>query len=124
MKRKEFLSILFAAFALVAVVTATAQPQGGGGRPQGTPEEMAEQMVDRMSEELSLTKDQKSEIYDIQVKLFEERKTGDGNRPSREEMEAMHEKMDAQIKEVLSDDQKKKYETMQSERGARGPRPQ
>ncbi|MFI3248443.1 MAG: DUF4890 domain-containing protein [Rikenellaceae bacterium] len=127
MKRKEFLSIVFAALALVAVITVTAQPQGGG-RPQGTPEEMAKMMVERMSEELDLTKDQQTQIYDINVKFAEERKAGGDSRPSREEMEASREKMSAQIKSVLTEDQAKKYDEMEAkmrERGqGQGPRQQ
>ncbi len=126
MKRKEFLSILFAAFALVAAITVTAQPQGGQ-RPegqQGTPEEMSKMMVERMTKELDLTEDQQTKIYDINLKFAEERESSGDTRPSREEMEAMREKMSAQVKGVLTDEQATKYDEMQAKMRERGPRQQ
>lgn len=125
MKRSVLLSILFASFAMVAAVTVTAQPQGQGqGRSQGTSEEMAKMMVERMSKELDLSEEQEEQIYEINVKAAEERGGDSGSRPSREEMEAAREKIDVEIKKVLSDSQIEKYDEMQSKMRERGPRQQ
>ncbi len=125
MKRSDFLSILFAAFAMVAAITVTAQPQGGGqrqGGQQGTPEEMAKMMVERMTKQLSLTEDQQTKIYDINLKFMEERNSSGNERPSREEMEAAREGMTVKIKEVLTDEQAAKYEEQMAKMREQAPR--
>lgn len=125
MKRADFLSIVFAAFAIVAVITVTAQPQGGGqrqgGGQQGTPEEMATMMVERMSEQLDLSEKQEKQIYEINLEMMESRSSS-SERPSREEMEAIHKKMDSKIKAVLTDEQADKYDEMEAKMRERGPR--
>ncbi|MFI3288832.1 MAG: DUF4890 domain-containing protein [Rikenellaceae bacterium] len=127
MKRGDFLSILFAAFAMVAAITVTAQPQGGGqrqGGQQGTPEEMAKMMVERMAEQLSLTEEQQTKIYDINLEFIESRNSDSNERPSREEMEAARKGMTTKIKAVLTDEQATKYAEIEAKMSERGPRQQ
>lgn len=81
-------------------------------------------MVERMTKELDLTEDQQTKIYDINLKFAEERESSGDTRPSREEMEAMREKMSAQVKGVLTDEQATKYDEMQAKMRERGPRQQ
>ena len=114
---------------LVAAGAALAQDQGGRGGPPD-PARMAERQLTMLKERLKLTDDQvlkvKPILLDMAKKSAEMReKLGppqQGQRPSEEmmaEMRKNREDMDKKLAEVFTDDQKKEYEKMRSQR--RGP---
>src|SRR5882762_5532929 len=102
-----------AATAMLVLCTASAslaQPQGGPPDPAM----MAERQLDQMTERLKLTKDQQKQLKPIML-------------DSAKQMMKMREKMknreavNAKVNAVLTDDQKKEYEKMLSERRQMGP---
>src|SRR5512140_2368363 len=101
-----------------------AQPQGqgqgqGGGQGRGRGMMMSpEQRTARLSEELSLTDDQKAKVQ----KIYEDqqKEMADMQGATREERMAKMQATNEKIKGVLNDDQKKKFDEMQ-QRMRRGP---
>lgn len=103
----------------------SAQPKGRGG--EVSPEKMAEQRTERLSKELGLTEEQKSEVYAINLKYTEQRggekrekpKDGEGEKGERPDREEMQKKMQKQqeacskeVMAVLDEEQKAKYAEM------------
>ena len=125
MKAKHFFVSAFAM--LFAAIGATAQPQH---REQMTPEQRADRMTQRMTEQLSLSTDQAEQIRRIFLSNFEEMKADraaradsakkKGDRPKQGDKsdgrkgqggphaERMA-KMDESIKKVLTEEQYEKY---------------
>ncbi|WP_111707314.1 hypothetical protein [Lutibacter citreus] len=105
--------------ALVITTTTFAQqrgPRGGqqGGSQQGPPEvpttKEIVKMVDKLSSEILLSDEQKTEVLVLYKEHFEkvESKTSSG-RPKREEMETLKEDFETDVKAVLTKDQQKLY---------------
>lgn len=117
-----------AATAMLVLCTASAslaQPQGGPPDPAM----MAERQLGQMKERLKLTKDQEKQMKPIllesskQMMKMREKMTP-GEPPSEEaraDMMKSREAMNAKVSAILTDDQKKEYEKMQSERRGMGP---
>ncbi len=109
--------------ALIFSTTAFAQQRGGqrgGGQggQQGPPaapstEEIVK-MVDDLSSEILLSEEQKTEVLTLYKKHFKEieSKTSDG-RPDRDEMEALKEDFEDDVKAVLTKDQQKLFTAYQ-----------
>lgn len=132
--------------ALVAMILTTgvfAQDQNGQGGPRQrrefNPEEMATRRADRLKETLSLTDEQYKKIkeyYTEQGKAQQEqmkKMMEGGQQGQRMDREAMMKEMEARraaetkaLKEILTEDQYKKYEEAEKEMRARfgqgGPR--
>jgi len=98
-------------------------------RQRSTPEERAKRQTETLVKELKLTKEQETKVYEINLKYAQPRT--DSSTPAdrekrREEMRKSMDERDAAIKEVLTDDQKVKYEKhakeMQKNRESRGGR--
>ncbi|WP_210518015.1 periplasmic heavy metal sensor [Hymenobacter terricola] len=129
---KKFLFPLLAVCALTVGAAAAqtpsdAAPQAmrGGGRMQGSPDEMAKRQGERMTQELGLNADQTAKVQQILLARGQEmqamRGQAGGDRAKmREQMQASRTKYDAQFKEVLTADQYTKYTTMQADRMNRG----
>lgn len=104
---KTTLKISMAALVLLFSVTgAMAQ------RPRQakmTAEQRAEKMTQRMTEQLSLTDDQAKQIEQICLKNFDQMKKSDEDRSQRMQ------KMDDQIKQVLTAEQRETWEKKQAE---------
>lgn len=84
-----------------------------GGPPPIPDQEQIEQMVSKMSKVLELTNDQEKiilEKYENHFKLIES-KMKEG-KPDRSVMEAIKNDFENEIKEVLNEDQKTKYEKL------------
>ena len=106
---------------LFAAIGATAQPQH---REQMTPEQRAERMTRRMTEQLSLSDEQARQIERILLDHFKEmpqaprRPAGEPSaRPSDRRFgpgAEQRQKMDEQIKSVLTDAQYQKWTEMRS----------
>lgn len=134
MKTYKKLSILIIlAFLSTNIALAQERQQD---RPQGPPpvpnDKQIEKMVTDLSKELSLTvvqEEKVSEIYfDHFKKVAEQQKKNKGNRgSSREVMQKLNSDFEADVKELLTEDQQKLYESYLKEdkekRGKQG-RPQ
>ncbi len=125
MKGFKFGSILATAMLFFSIVATVAQPQQGGqGGPrqeQGTPEEQAKAAVERLTEALDLDKEQQKAIYEINLEAAEARANQpQGQRPDREAMMAAREQMTKKIKAVLTKEQVKKYNKLESEMQQQG----
>ena len=88
--------------------------QGGQGGPPPIPDqEQIDKMVDKLSEELDLSDDQKKVIqqkYEDHFKILES-KMKEG-RPDRNVMDAIKSDFENEVKAVLTDEQKIKYEKL------------
>lgn len=131
LKRKMFLTAGLAmvlGFAL-SVVPARAQEGGGaGGQGQGAPRGRGimnpEEQLNRLAKELDLTDDQKAQIKPIledrhekMQKLFADESLSPEDRRSK--MREIFEASNKKIRDVLNDDQKKKFDEMQAKRRER-----
>ena len=104
--------ILIVAFALLMGTGIVSAQQRGGGRQKMT----AEQTVAGMTKELNLTEEQQKQITAIYTE-FENKRKGNGNaKVTREQMQAEREALDKQVTAVLTDEQKKKFESMKQAR--------
>jgi protein CpxP len=99
---------------------ANAQQGGGQGRMMMKPEERVKQL----DEKLKLSDDQKTKLTTVfteqaetMKKMREEMQGGDRD-AMREKMQKMRADNDAKVTAVLTDDQKKTYETWQKEQRA------
>lgn len=119
LKMKVLSMLAVMSFAVVSVI---AQPPGGGGGPQGTPEERATAETEVMVEKLSLTDAQKAEVSAINLKYAEKQSEAmsAGGDP-RTMMESIQTEKSAEINAILTDTQKTEYAKlvteMQSQRG-------
>jgi protein CpxP len=110
--------ILTVAIALTAFTASYAQK---GDRNQLTPEQKAERVATNLKEKLSLSDDQKSKVYQLEVDRM--KKSAEWRRDSQEAMKSKMESRKAFMKEndeklekILTADQKKLYESMRQER--------
>lgn len=92
-----------------------------GGNRGGTPEERATKSTAQLTEKLTLTADQQTKIHDILLdqntqmnKAREE--AGDDRKAMRTKMMTLMQGNNEKIKAVLTDDQKKAYETFLEDR--------
>lgn len=127
---KRFVLIL--SIALMGTMVMNAQPQ----RHHGTPEQMAEQRVERLDKALSLTEAQKAEItkiYKEEMELMgkdhpqQVAKGEKREKPDEATMKARHEKMEARraateakIEALLTPEQATKFAELKKDGGKRG----
>lgn len=95
-----------------------------GGRQMPSPEERAKRSVDRLTEKLGLTDDQKSKItaifLDQAAAITKARQESKGDRDAmRAQVQKINDESDAKITALLNDDQKKKFEAWKAERKER-----
>ncbi|MGN0281907.1 MAG: Spy/CpxP family protein refolding chaperone [Prevotella sp.] len=95
--------VLVAAIALFSFGSMSAQR---GGKQRMTPEEQ----VERMSKELNLTSDQKKKITALYTDFQKKREAA--GQDSREQMRTEREKLNKEVNALLTDEQKKKFESM------------
>jgi Spy/CpxP family protein refolding chaperone len=133
MKSVVKVSLLLAMVFMIAVMNVEAQPGNGRGKAydhgpgprHGYPDSCRIQlMVDDMKKALSLTDEQVDEIEQIHYAHIQEAKSIDEKYSNdcvaaREAHWALRDKMDSEVKGVLNDEQKNKYEEFMNER--RGP---
>lgn len=107
-------TIILAVFALFLFAgTLQAQPRGQQGPPKMPNDEQIKEMVQDLSETLSLTDKQEQEVSDKYTEHFAEMKAkmNKNERPDREEMETMKSDFEEDIKSLLTKDQQKKYKS-------------
>lgn len=81
-----------------------------------------EQRVEEMTKQLGLTSEQQTKIKAIYTEHYGKQKQNTGK--TREEMRAEREKLDKDVSAVLTDEQKKKYQSMKQSRRGGGKRQQ
>ena len=111
MKKIGFLLIVL----ILGTTVSMAQNRGGG---DFDPEERAKSQTSELKETLDLNSDQEKKVYDIKLKEFKEiavmrkeMRGGGGDRDANmEKFAKMVEARDKEMKNILSEDQYKKYE--------------
>lgn len=109
MKKKTV--ILAMALCMMGATAAMAQRNNGqqGGRPDNS------QRIERMVKELSLDDAKAKEFRAVMESM--QPTAGNGERPSREEMQKKREEVDKKVKAILSEEQYKKYQQLNQQRG-------
>jgi len=114
MKRKIRLSALTSLLVLIGLIlsiSAQAQQRNQQGPPPIPNKQEIEEMVSDLSTSLSLSEDQEEQISQLYTKHFEEVKAKmENGRPEREEMENLKSDFEKEVKKVLNDEQKKKFD--------------
>ncbi len=113
--------ILTVAIALTAFTASYAQK---GDKIRMTPEQRAEKVATHLKEKLSLSDDQKSKVYQLEVdrmkKAAEWRKDNhEAMRSKMDSRKAFMKESDEKLEKILTADQKKAYEAMREERKTR-----
>ncbi|WP_251621332.1 DUF4890 domain-containing protein [Odoribacter lunatus] len=116
MKKILFLSALF----LTLLATGGCSQQKGP-RDQHSPEQQAENMIERLNNELQLTEQQQSELKTYFTDSFKKRnesfkKEKENREQMREQMKKEREAMDAQLKKVLTEEQYNTYKENEKKR--------
>jgi len=128
---KSIKFFLTAALIILSAYTYAQHPGGGqrAGQHPGPPpvpgNKQIEQMVTNLAGELSLSADQKTKVLSLYKEHFKQvkEKTSGNSRPRREEMEALDATLAKNVKAVLTQNQKSKYEAyLKSQRKRRPPR--
>ncbi len=115
MKKSAFLTILFS-----ILVLSISYAQGQRGQEPRTPEERAQRMTNRMEKQLTLTAEQKEQIYEINLEaaqkneeLRQKKQSGETEpQELRGERQAIAKDVDTKILALLDEEQKGKYEQM------------
>lgn len=111
-------------FAAGILMVGISQAQERGGRQNRTPEEMAKMQVERLTEQLALNKTQQDSIYKYTLELSKSQReimqsAGDNREGAMNKMRDLREAGDKMIKNFLTEEQAKKYETLAKERQQR-----
>ncbi len=87
-----------------------------------TPEESAKRQTEMLTKSVDLSEDQSKKVYDIYLKYAEkgEEIRKEKSDDMRKEMLENNEKRDSEINNLLSDEQKKKFEKLKEENKSRG----
>jgi periplasmic protein CpxP/Spy len=129
---KLFKSIAVAALLLVGTAAMAQGPQGGqGGRQRMSATELAKSTTDRLTESLGLSADQKTKVLEVSLKYAAKdsirRASFSANQGQNVDREAMMQEMQKQreaqtteIKALLTDAQKTKYDAFLEESRNRG----
>ena len=122
------MSIILMLVFMVTIVNAQDRPPR---RPPMLPDSThVVQMVDQMSEELSLTEAQKTQIINLQLEHFKQmkaimKKDKAQHEKTRAAVDSLRDDMKKQMNEVLTDKQQKQFqEFMESHRPTREERPE
>lgn len=132
MKKMFLITVLFlSVFSLAQAQRNTGQrpSRSGGGQPRMNPSEWIERRTQRLAETLSLSEDQIAKVKAIYTKDSEEQRKAmekaraDGQEfdreKMREQMTASRTKQDNEIRALLTDEQKVKFEQYIKEREER-----
>lgn len=101
--------------------------QERGARQNRTPEEMAKTQVERLTEQLTLSKSQQDSVYKYSLIASKEQRklmesAGDNREAAFEKMRGMREQNNVKIKSFLTADQLQKYEEIEKNRPQMGNR--
>ena len=95
-------------------------PRGGQQKESLTPEQRAEKITTKMTEELGLSEDQKQKIYQINLENAQKREAQraameEERKAKRTEMQAQNQVQNEQIEAILTPEQKTKWEEVKKE---------
>ena len=113
-KMKQWAAVVAGAVLAVATVRTVAVAGEHAGKGDHT-----QQRVERMKERLNLTDDQARQLQQIFQDAHQQWQADQG-KADKETMRARHEKMDEQIKSILTPEQQQKFEQMRKEHRGRG----
>jgi Spy/CpxP family protein refolding chaperone len=126
---KTLKTILLLSFLLAGSISfAQAPNHGPRGGQQGPPpipsEKEITNMVSDLADEISLTEDQETQVFELYMAHFEEmdKKTSGNSRPERSEMEAFESTFQNEVKAVLSEPQQTQYDAYLKEQHNNRPR--
>ncbi len=132
MKKLFLITVLFLgilSFAQAQRGSGQRPSQAGGGRPQMDPAERVERQTQRLKEVLSLTDEQTLKVKDIYKKYSEKhreafqkaRESGEefDREKMREQMQATMAQQDNEVRALLTEEQKVKFEAFIKERAER-----
>jgi Spy/CpxP family protein refolding chaperone len=113
-KMTQWAAVVAGAVLAVAAVrtAATADEHAGKG-------DRTQQRVERMKERLNLTDDQARQLQQVFQDAHQQWQADQG-KADKETMKARHEKMNEQIKSILTPEQQQKFEQMRKEHRGRG----
>lgn len=108
---KNIMTLIVAGLLTVGISFA----QDRGPRQNRTPEEMAKMQVERLTEQLTLSKSQQDSIYKYSLLASKEQRklmenAGDNREGAFEKMRVLRDNSDKKIKTFLDADQVKKYD--------------
>jgi hypothetical protein len=104
--------------ALLITLGGAAIAQTEGAKAHKTPEERAQHATDVLAKKLSLTDDQKSKVYAINLESFNKWKDAKaaGDHQDKSARKASMEERDQKINGVLNDAQRKSYQELKEKR--------
>lgn len=109
-------------FLFIALLAGTVSFSQAQQRPQRTPEEMAKRSTDMLEKQLTLSADQKTKIYAIELSQFKTMDSlrtaaagSDNRREMMTKMRSMRDENTKKISDLLNEDQKKAYQKMQED---------
>jgi NACalpha-BTF3-like transcription factor len=114
--------------ALAGLATAGDEPKSSTGRELPPAEERAQQLTDKLKEQLGLTEEQVSKVAEINLRTAKQtdaimNSPGEGRRGRLREVRAIQEQRDTELKKILTEEQWEKYgqikDEMKVERRAR-----
>ncbi|HMI01184.1 MAG TPA: hypothetical protein VK541_01805 [Pedobacter sp.] len=110
--------LIFTAILFISMGTMAFAQQDSTKRARKTPEERAQLFTDGLDKKLSLTAEQKTKIYAINLDGIKKAKDKHvkGQKPDRAAMKASMEERDSQISSVLNEGQRKTYEEIKAKR--------
>jgi len=119
---KTIKTILLLSFLFAGSISFAQAPNNGPrGGQQGPPpiptEKQIKNMVSDLADEISLSKDQETQVLELYLAHFDEieKKTSGNSRPERSEMEAFETAFQNDVKGVLSEPQQTQYEAYLNE---------
>jgi len=113
-KMTQWAAVVAGAVLAVAAVRTVALADEHAGKGDRSP-----QRVERMKERLNLTDDQARQLQQIFQEAHQQWQADQG-KADKETMRARHEKMNEQIKAILTPEQQQKFEQMKKEHRGRG----
>lgn len=110
--------LIFTAILFVSMGTMAFAQQDSTKKARKTPEERAQHMTDALDKKLSLTADQKTKIYVINLEGIKKAKGKHvkGQKPDMAAMKASMDERDNQINSVLNEGQRKTYQEIKAKR--------
>lgn len=112
--------ILFTALLFISMGTLAFAQNDGPKKSKKTPEEKAQHAADHLAKKLSLTADQKTKIYAIDLESFKAAKATrvKGQKHDKSILSAEMAKRDQKINEILNDGQRKIYAELKAKKEA------
>jgi periplasmic protein CpxP/Spy len=112
--------LMIAAIFTIVSFSADAQQQRKRGQERVSPEKRAEMRADRLSEQLDLTEEQKTKIYEIHLERAKaQQELGETRREQmkeqRESRQDVRKEQQAEVENILTPEQKQKWQELRNE---------